>query len=76
MYYLKSLPASKVIINKIQRVVKPTRGKKQEIEFPAGSHDPNIHELVKTSLGDGQIKDMKINLSSRIAKVTLMHDTE
>lgn len=75
-YYLRSMPASKVIINKTQRTVVPTRGKKQEVEFPVGTTDPNIYELVKTSLGNGQIKDMKINLSSRLAKVTLMHDTE
>ena len=75
-YYLRSMPASKVIINKAQRTVVPTRGKKQEVEFPVGAVDPNIYELVKTSLGDGQIKDMNINLSSRLAKVTLMHDTE
>lgn len=75
-YYLRSMPASKVIINKTQRTVVPTRGKKQEVEFPVGTVDPNIYELVKTSLGNGQIKDMKINLSSRLAKVTLMHDTE
>ena len=75
-YYLRSLPASKVMINKKQKTVVPTKGKKQEVEFPAGNTDPNIYELIKTSLGNGQIKEMKINLSSRLAKVTLMHDTE
>ena len=75
-YYLRSLPASKVMMNKKQKTVVPTKGKKQEVEFPAGNTDPNIYELIKTSLGNGQIKEMKINLSSRLAKVTLMHDTE
>ena len=74
-YYTRSLPAKKVIINKTERTVVPTRGKKQEVEFPINS-DFDADRLVKTSLGDGQIEDMKINLSSRMAKVTLMHDTE
>ena len=75
-YYMKSMPASKIIVNKIQKTVIPKRGKKQEIEIPTGTSDPNIYSLIRTSLGDGQVKDMKINLSSRLAKVTLMHDTE
>ena len=75
-YYLKSLPAPKVIINKTQRTVIPTRNKKQVVEFPTGYSDPNVYGLVRTNLGDGQISDIKINLSSRLAKVTLMHDTE
>lgn len=75
-YYIRSLPAKKVVINKIQKTVKPTRSKKQEVEYPTSSLKPNIYSLVKTSLGNGQIEDMKINLSSRMAKVTLMHDTE
>lgn len=74
-YYTWSLPAKKVIINKIERIVVPTRGKKQEIEFPVNSSF-DVEKLVKTSLGNGLVKDMKINLSSRLAKVTLMHDTE
>lgn len=75
-YYLKSLPAPKVVINKTQRTVIPTRNKKQVVEFPTGYSDPNVYSLVRTNLGDGQISDIKINLSSRLAKVTLMHDTE
>lgn len=75
-YYIRSLPAPKVIINKTQRTVVPVRGKKQEVQFPVGNTDPSVYELIKTSLGNGQIKDMKINLSSRLAKVTLMHDTD
>lgn len=75
-YYLNSLPASRVSINKTTRTVKPTRGKVQEVEFPAGDYDLNVHNLIRTSLGDGQIRDLRINLSSRFARAILLHDTE
>ena len=70
------MPASKVIINKKQITVKPARHKKQEIELPIGPNDPDMYKLVHTNLGNGQIEDIKINLSSRLAKITLIHDTE
>lgn len=74
-YYTRSLPAKKVIINKQERAVVPTRGKKQELEFPMPDNF-DMDKLVKTSLGNGQIEDAKVNLSSKMAKITLKHDTE
>lgn len=74
-YYTRSLPAKKVIINKSERIVIPTRGKKQELEFPM-TDNFDIQKLVRTSLGDGQVEDLKMNISSRMVKITLKHDTE
>ena len=51
------------------------RGKKQEIVFPVGTDDPNLMQLVKTYIGNGQFEKVTINLSSRSAKVTLKYNT-
>ena len=51
------------------------RNKKQQLSFPAGVSDPNVQQLVKTYIGNGQIDKMSINLSSRTAKVTLKYNT-
>lgn len=49
--------------------------KKQEISFPA-FYDPDMLQLIKTNLGNGQIQKLSINLSSRQATATLAYDTE
>ena len=51
------------------------RNKKQEVTFPAGDDDPNMQQLVKTSIGNGEYDKLSVNLSSRMAKVTLKYDT-
>lgn len=53
-----------------------TRGRKQSVNIPTIGTDPDVQKLVKTGLGNGQIKKMSINLSSRMAKTTLAYDTE
>lgn len=51
------------------------RNKKQTITFPIGANDPDLNQLVKTYLGNGQFDKVSINLSSRTAKVTIKYNT-
>lgn len=52
------------------------RKKKQTLNFPAGSTDPNPMQLVKTYIGNGQVDKFSVNLCSRNIKATLKYDTE
>lgn len=47
----------------------------QNVTFPVWS-DPNPIQLIKTSVGNGAIEKISINLSSRQAKAELRYDTE
>ena len=49
--------------------------KTQTIKFPA-LHDPDLTNLIKTTMGNGTIQKITINLSSRNANATLKYDTE
>lgn len=49
--------------------------KLQEITFPC-IHDPSVYQLVKTSLGNGTIQKISINLHSRSGKGTLEFEPE
>ena len=42
----------------------------QDISFPA-LEDVDLQKLIKTSIGEGQIEKLTINLSSRNGKATL-----
>lgn len=44
--------------------------KTQEVEFPA-QYAPNLQQLIKTLIGNGQIQKLSINLSSLNCKATL-----
>ena len=52
------------------------RKKKQTLNFPAGTTDPNPMQLVKTYIGNGQVDKLSVNLCSRNIKATLKYDTE
>ena len=52
------------------------RKKKQTLDFPAGSTDPNPMQLIKTYIGNGQVDKLSVNLCSRNIKATLKYDTE
>ena len=51
------------------------RCKRQTVSIPYGVSLPDVMKLVKTGLGDGQIAQMSLDLSSRTGKATLMYDT-
>lgn len=75
-FWAFTMPAPNIIVNGIERVAETLRkGKEQEVEFPY-LNDPNNLELIKTDVGNGEIKKLSINLLSRNIKATLKYDTE
>lgn len=76
MYWVYDLPARNVNINGADTFAfSIQRNKKQTLNFPSIT-DPNPMQLIKTSIGTGQIEKISINLSSRMNKITVKHDTE
>lgn len=51
------------------------RKKQQKINIPIGEVEPNTQLLIKTGVGVGEIQQMAISLTSRMAKTTLRYDT-
>lgn len=75
-YYAYDMPAPQYSINGESKTAIGTKKlKEQNIRFPA-LIDPELFELIKTNLGNGMIKKLSLNLSSRNANATLMYDTE
>lgn len=77
MFYLWDMPAEVI---QSQNVFGPyvmgiKKQKTQQLQYPV-YNDPNLYQLVKTNMGNGQIEKISINLSSRKAKTTLRYDTE
>lgn len=52
------------------------RLKKQTVSIPLALTDPDVQQLVKTGLGNGQIQQMSVRLTSRMAKIKLQYDAE
>lgn len=75
-FYVYDLPARSVKINGASAYAYGIeRKKKQTVNFPS-IDDPNPMQLIKTSIGTGQIEKISINLCSRMNKITVKHDTE
>lgn len=75
-FYVYDLPARSVKINGAYAYAYGIeRKKKQTVNFPS-IDDPNPMQLIKTSIGTGQIEKISINLCSRMNKITVKHDTE
>lgn len=62
--YLQTLTAKGVAKNKLQDIIMPTSG------------DVDMEEVIRTGLGNGKIRNLTLNLSSKMANVTLEYDTE
>lgn len=77
-YWVYDMPARNFKINNTQRyaIGGIERKKKQTLNFPAGTTDPNPMQLVKTYIGNGQVDKLSVNLCSRNIKATLKYDTE
>lgn len=76
-YWLYDMPAKDIIVNGVEvRAYGIQRRKSQKLTFPVGNDDPDLLELVKTYIGNGQYEKLSINLSSRTAEATLKYDTE
>lgn len=77
-YWVYDMPARSFKINNSQYYALGglERKKKQTLNFPAGTTDPNPMQLVKTYIGNGQVDKLSVNLCSRNIKATLKYDTE
>lgn len=76
-YWLYDMPARNLIVNGVQVwAYGIQRRKSQKLTFPVGDDDPDLLQLVKTYIGNGQYEKLSINLSSRTAEATLKYDTE
>lgn len=76
-YWVYDTPARNFKINNIPNyAIGIERKKKQTLNFPAGTTDPNPMQLVKTYIGNGQVDKLSVNLCSRNIKATLKYDTE
>jgi hypothetical protein len=71
------MPASSILVNGVLTTAKGlAKRKSQDVVFPAGVVDVDTNKLVKTEVGIGEIGKISLNLSSRIIKATLRHDTD
>lgn len=76
-YWVYDMPARRFKINNMSNyAIGIERKKKQTLNFPAGTTDPNPMHLVKTYVGNGQVDKLSVNLCSRNIKATLKYDTE
>ena len=76
-YWVYDLPAKSVKINgTTYSLTYVSRRKQQRVTIPLGASDPDFVKLVKTEIGNGEIRAVSIPLSSRVAQVTLNYDTE
>lgn len=76
-YWVYDMPARNFKINNIPNyAISIERKKKQTLNFPAGTTDPNPMQLVKTYIGNGQVDKLSVNLCSLNIKATLKYDTE
>lgn len=76
-YWVYDMPARNFIINNTNNYASSIeRKRKQTINFPAGTTDPNPMQLVKTYISNGQVDKLSVNLCSRNIKATLKYDTE
>ena len=84
-YYCSDLPGSRVKINGIEYTGGPItssktpfmikRAKKQKLKCPIDLA-LNPYDLYTTELGTGQIKEITYDLSSEVAELTILHNTE
>ena len=76
-YWVYDLPAKSAKINgTVYSLAYVSRRKTQKVTIPLGGTDPDFLKLVKTNIGNGEIRAVSIPLSSRVAQVTLNYDTE
>lgn len=76
-YWVYDLPAKSAKINGVvYSLAYVSRRKTQKVTIPLGGTDPDFLKLVKTNIGNGEIRAVSIPLCSRVAQVTLNYDTE
>ena len=76
-YWRRDMPAPKLKINgRETEALSIEKKKTQEVTYPAPGMTCDPSKLVRTAIGDGQVKETSITLSSLTAKTTLKYDTE
>jgi hypothetical protein len=76
-YWLYDMPAKKLKVNgQAANALGVSRNKSQTLSIPYNMTEPNLQKLVTTGVGNGQIRQLSIRLTSRMAKVQLRYDTE
>lgn len=76
-YWLYDMPAKRLEVNgTATNALGIARKKRQTVNVPTGANDPDTNKTVMTYLGTGQIHQMSVKLSTRMAKTTLAYDTE
>lgn len=75
-FLISDMPAWNIRVNGgVTTALGIQRKKTQQVSVPTGNSDPNTSLLVRTGVGDGEIKQMSVKLTSRMAKMTLIYDT-
>jgi hypothetical protein len=76
LFYRYDMPGRQYKRNGVQETaIGVKKLKTQSIKYPM-LYDPDLTKLIKTTLGNGTIQKLTINLSSRNANATLKYDTE
>ena len=75
-FWLSNLPAKNVrVFGETMTLAQTSRAKEQVVSFPS-EKDMSPLAVVRTEIGDGQIKELSVNMQSRNIKITLRYDTE
>lgn len=76
VFLISDMPAWAIKVNDANTTAKGIqRKKKQQLNVPIGDTDGTLTQLVKTTVGNGEIERMTISLTSRMAKLQLRYDT-
>lgn len=76
-YLLYDMPAKALKVNgTATTALGVSRHKTQTVNVPYGDDEPDLQKLITTGIGNGQIKQVSMKLTSRMAKVNLRYDTE
>lgn len=75
-FLISDMPSWNIKVNGVAAVAKGIqRMKKQQLKVPVGESDGDLMQLVRTTVGDGEVERMTVNLTSRMAKYQLRFET-
>lgn len=75
IFWRDEMPSRYVQINgESNAAVSVRKSKVQEVSFPAGQNDPDTNNLIRTYLGDGEVGEMNVTLTSRYINATLEYE--
>ena len=75
-YLISDMPSYNIKVNGENMTAKGIqRMKQQTVNIPIGDAELDVGKLVHTTIGDGEIYRVTLNLSSRMAKIQLRYDT-